>query len=224
MNKIRWSICDDAEHVRFLFKTGLKKYEELECISESSSASECLESVKNNAPDVLLLDIQLETDFSGLDIIQELKEYAPELKILIISSHDNDDYIFNAFALGASDYILKEQSFDIIYKKIKDSYFNINSISSDIANTLAKKAKDIRASQSSILYTIEIMTRLSVSELEVLKSIYAGKSYKEIAKERFVSLGTIKVLASRIIRKFNYTNMNELIAHLRELQVLDLFK
>ena len=63
-----------------------------------------------------------------------------------------------------------------------------------------------------------------MSELEVLKSIYAGKSYKEIAKERFVSLGTIKVLASRIIKKFDYKSMSELIEHLRKLQVFDLFR
>ena len=224
MKKIRWSICDDAEHVRFLFKMGLRHYEELEFLNETSSAFECCESIKSNAPDVLLLDIQLEEDFAGIDIIPTLKEYVPEMKILMISSHNNEEYIFNAFALGASDYILKDQPFDVIYKKIKDSYYGNNSISTNIAQILAKKAQDIKAGQSSILYTIEIMTRLSTSEFEVLKSIYAGKTYKEIAEERFVSLNTIKVLASRIIRKFNFTNMNEVIEHLKQLKIFELFK
>ena len=129
-----------------------------------------------------------------------------------------------AFALGASDYILKDQPFDIIYNKIKDSYYGNNRINTNIAQTLAKKAQDIKTGQSSILYTVEIMTRLSASEFEVLKSIYAGKTYKEIAEERFVSLNTIKVLASRIIKKFSYSNMNEVIEHLREMKIFELFK
>ena len=71
---------------------------------------------------------------------------------------------------------------------------------------------------------LEIMSRLSVSEYEVLKLIYAGKSYREIAKERFVEVATIKVQASRILKKFNEKSMVVLIAQIKNLKLFDLFK
>ena len=68
------------------------------------------------------------------------------------------------------------------------------------------------------------MSKLSVSEFEVLKLIYAGKSYREIANERFVEPSTIKVQASRILKKFDEKSMSVLIEDIRRLKLFDLFK
>ena len=97
-------------------------------------------------------------------------------------------------------------------------------ISGDIAKILVQKSRDYEIRQRSIMSMIEIMSRLSVSEFEVLKMIYAGKSYREIAKERFVELSTIKVQASRILKKFDESSMAILIEEIRSLKLFDLFR
>ena len=221
--KIKWTICDDAEHIRFVYATGLKKYKELEFIGSTETAKECLEFVSANNPDICLLDIQLETETAGLDVIEKIKDASPDTKIIILSSYNDEEYIFKAFAVGVDGYVLKDYPLDRVYENIIDVYNQRGSVSNEIAQVLAKKARDIRSGQKSMLRMIEIMSHLSVSEFEVLKEIYKGKSYRTIAEERFVDVSTVKVQASRILKKVGISNMAELIPQLQELKIFDLF-
>lgn len=224
MKKISWAICDDTEYLCFSIKMDFSEYDQLECVGSASDCKTCLELLQSRHVDILLLDIQMETDTAGINMIAKAKELSPKTKIIMLTSYDYDDYIFTAFANGADDYIMKTTEAAELANTIVNVHQNKSALRPQIAHKLAQFSRDLQESQRSLLYMIEIMTRLSPSEFEILKDIYSGDTYKNIAAKRFVDLGTVKSHASRILKKFGTSNMAALIEQLKPLKIFDLFR
>ena len=223
MKKIHWGICDDNEYICFIYQTELSKYEYLEFSGDIHCAKDCLDFCAKHPIDILLLDIQLENETAGINIIPKIKKLFPMIKIIILTSYEDEEYIFSAFANGADDYFLKTLPIEQLSVKIQSVYDNTSSLSPNIAQTLSKKAKEISDYQKSLLYTLKIMTSLSTSEFEVLKLVCKGYSYKEISTYRYVDLGTVKAQASKILKKFDTHNMKQLAESLNKQKIFDLF-
>lgn len=223
MNTIRWTICDDAEYLRTSFKLELENQRNLEFVGDAHDSKSCVKMVAAQKPDILLLDIQMDTETAGIDIIPELKKIAPAMKIIMLTSYDDENYVFSAFANGADDYIYKSLSKAEIVSSIINVYNNTSMLRPEIAKKLTKRSLEIENQHKSLIYIVNIMTKLSTSEFEVLKSAYNGDSYKKIAAERFVDISTVRTLASRVLRKFNTNNMQHLIQELSSLKVFELF-
>lgn len=223
MYKISVAICDDADFLCRCFQNEIDTQEDMIFAGKANSAKECIELVRNNVFDILLLDIQMESETSGLDIIKLLKEIRPELKIIIITSHFDGNYILSAFSLEADNYILKDTDSNVIFDIIRDVYYERSKLDSDIAKALAKITVQTKVNNASVLYLVKLISKLSVSELEILKLLYEGKSYREIAALRVVEEGTVRVAASRTLRKLGYKKMNHLIDFLQKNKILDLF-
>ena len=84
-----------------------------------------------------------------------------------------------------------------------------------------KKTKSVETGMKSIMYAFEVMSRLSQSEYEILKDLYNNKCYKDIAKKRFIAESTVRNHITRILKKFEFTNMKELISVLKEIKIFD---
>ena len=95
MDKLRIAVCDDFKEIRKYIEFFCNKEEDVECVASASNSAECLEMVKKYKPDILLLDIQMETDDAGLNIMPDLMDIHPEMKIIILTAHLEDDYIFS---------------------------------------------------------------------------------------------------------------------------------
>lgn len=223
IRKISWAICDDDEYTIYGYKKFLSKYDELDFLFSATNTVQCIGYLNENKPDVLLLDVQIETERAGIDIIPQILKISPETRIIMLTSYQDQDYIFSAFSNGAIDYCLKENDVSILYKMIVDVYNNQSMLRPEIAKIITKGITDMKKNQSSLLYLIEIMTKLSNAEYEILMELHAGKKYAEIAEMRFVEVSTIKVHASRILKKFNHTTMKELLKSLEETKVFSLF-
>lgn len=222
-NIIRWAICDDADYICRNFQLDLSMYEDFKFEGKANSPSECLELVQNIKPDILLLDIQMQEEKTGIDIIPEIKSISPKTKIIMITSFDDSEYIFNAFANGADNYVSKTENIDFIVKTIINVYNNNSVLRPEIAQVLANKSKQVANMQKSMLYLIEIISKLSTSEYMILKALCLGKTYKQIASENFIDASTVRTHGSRIIKKFNAKSMDEVVNAINELNVLDLF-
>ncbi len=218
--KIKVAICDDAPYVIDCIEMELD-CPEIEIVGTAGSASECIPMLDTANADVLLIDVQMESETAGIDIIPAIKERFPRLKIIILTSFDDENYVFTAFANGADNYILKSFD-DNILQTVKATFANTFSLNPDIAKKLVNKTKIISDRQSSILYLITLLSKLSPAEYEVLCAVYDGAKYKEIAAQRFVEECTIKTHAQRIIKKTGVSGMKELIKMLKETQVLEL--
>lgn len=218
-DKIKWAICDDADYFCYIYQTALEKEERLEFVGYCNSGVECPAFVSRVKPDILLLDIQMETKTAGIEIIPTLKQIAPQLKIIILTSYNDENYIFQAFANGADSYLLKDTTDEQVAETIIHAYENKSVLPAEIAHVLANKTRNIETSVKSLLYMFEIMSKLSKSEYEILKAAYFGESYKDMAAKRFVAESTIRNHITRILKKFNSPSMKVLIENLRELEI-----
>ena len=223
MDKIRVAICDDAEYLCKSYKLKSESEPDILFVSEAHNSTDCLDMVRNNQLDVLLLDIQMEDEMSGVDIVPDIKEIAPNLKVIILTSYDDENFVFKAFLNGADDYIVKSLDNINIFQIIRNVFYNISMLRPEIAQKISKKLSEYKDEQKSVLYLINIMSKLSIGEFEVLKFICSGESYKQIAKRKYVEESTIRTLASRIIKKFEVARMDILVKRLRATNVLSLF-
>lgn len=223
MNKIKVAVCDDYLYICLNISKYMKYEENIDFVGYAMTSGSCIELVKNKKPDVLLLDVQLEADKLGIDIITDIQHVSPKTKIIMLTSYDNDEYIFDALSSGALDYVVKSCSIKKIIEKINNVYNGCNTIDSDIFNTFQIQAKNLSMSHKSLMYVINSMIKLSPTELDLLKDLYNGMKYDEIAKKKVVENSSIRSMVSRILKKFDAPTMKALLEELRELKVFDLF-
>lgn len=214
-------ICDDMKSLCEYYAKVFSKTSEVEVVGTAQNGDECKVLVQKTQPDILLLDIQMRTNDEGLEVIKDLLEIKPDLKIIMLTAHRVEDYVFRAFSSGAVDFLYKTAEDGEIVSKVLDVYQNKAAIDADIAAPLTKKLRDVMKMQKSLLYTVNQITKLSKSEISVLRGIYYGKSYREIAAERYVEEGTIRAQASGILRKFETKNMKSLIKSLKEMELFE---
>ena len=224
MNKIRVAICDDLEFLCQNLQNHFKYQEDIEFVGYCTSAKECPKLVKDSCPDVLLLDIQMEKETAGIDIISELLEENPKLKIIIMSSFAYNEYIFSALINGATDYVTKDCSVEQIIQKIHDAYLNQTQLLPEISQKFTDMSRTLNESHQSLIYMLSILITLSKTEFEILKLACAGKSNDAIAKLRFTEVSTVRSMCSNILKKFGATNMKNLVNSINNLHVFDHFK
>lgn len=220
---IRWCICDDAEYVCESLALALQRYDDLKFLGFTTSSNDCIAMCKNKKPDILLLDIQMESEYSGINLIPKIKEVSPDTKVIILTGFDYDTYIFLAFSRGADNYLLKDADTSYVHQTMIDLYNDKVNIDHDLFSKLKTHVTQVEHQQQSLLLIISLMSKLSRSEYEILRAIYDGKKYKDIAQERFVELGTIKKQVSRILAKFEVHSMQQLIQDLEDLHIFDIY-
>ncbi|MCB1126668.1 MAG: response regulator transcription factor, partial [Verrucomicrobiae bacterium] len=164
--------------------------------------------------DVFLLDIHMPR-LSGLECIREIKQCLPEARVLMISIHDDDDYVLKAFLDGADGYLLKDSSPDQIVEAIHDARCGGAPMSPSIARKVVGILGRLQPGEtapkppSSSKAAVEA---LSTRETEVLELLAKGRRYTEIASEISVSLDTVKTHIRNIYRKLEVRNKAEAIS------------
>ncbi len=223
MSNIRVMIADDMKEIRDYFSVIVNNENGMEVVATASSGKEAIELAGELKPDVILMDIQMDTDDDGIEATRAIKNRYPEIKIIIVSIHDYDDNIMNAFVAGASDFILKTSSIvDIIVsiREITEDSGGRNTVNRKVINEMVR----LKNERDSFMYVFNLITKLTKSEFEVLDMVYEGSSYKEIAKRRCVEEVTIRSLVNKILKKMQVKSMKELIGTLKKMQVFELLK
>ena len=147
------------------------------------------------------MDIQMETETAGIDATRVIHETMPECKIIILTIHSDDEMLFRAYSGGAMDFIVKTDSITKIVSSIEKVSQNQMQLRSDVAAKIVTEFRRIRNDRDNLLSTLNILTKMTNSEFEVLCCIYRGDSYREVAKTRFVSEATIKSQVNSILKK-----------------------
>ena len=139
-------------------------------------------------------------------------------KIIILTIHTDDEMLFQAYSSGAMDYIVKTDSITKIVSSIEKVSQNQMQLRPDVAGKIVTEFQRIQREQVSLLYTLNILTKMTNSELEVLCCLYKGDTYKQVAKTRFVSEATIKSQVNSILKKFNKKRMQDVIDILHQVE------
>lgn len=224
MNKIKIIICDDMRQICRYFEKVISKCDDMEVVGIASSGKEVVRLASETIPDIILMDIQMETEEAGIIAAEKILSENPQIKIIMITVHKEDDLIFKSYGAGAVGYIIKTDSDNEIIKTIRYVYDNEVFIQSSIAKKIILEIANLRKNQESMMYMISVITNLTNSELYVLKLICQGMKRKNIAEFRNVELVTVNTQVRNILKKLGYRNTNEMISGLKSLGIENLLK
>ena len=200
---LRILIADDHAIVREGIKQILIEIPDKVKTDEAINGQEVLQKVWENKYDIVLLDISM-PGRSGLDILKQLKSEKPDLKVLILSMHPEEQYAVRALKAGASGYLTKESTPLELTEAIKKVSLGKKYVSASLAETLASHLED--AAEKPLHET------LSNREFEVMCMIASGKAAKVIADDLSLSVKTISTYRTRILDKMKLKN-NAQITH-----------
>ncbi len=195
-------LVEDHELTRIGLKTALKRFENLSICGETASGKEAITLAAELMPQVILMDIGLH-ELDGIEATKQIKQNNPDIKIIMLSSHDTEEEILASFTSGADGYALKESSPDQIYTAVQTVLQGDVWLSNQIAEKVLRNLygvkinKDQACNPSNNSQTIPLSER----ELGVLKLIVDGKSNQEIADTLYLSLATIKSHVKSILNK-----------------------
>ncbi len=198
---IRIIIADDHAIVRAGLKQILSENPDMSVVGESSDGQDLLEKVRENDYDVVLIDISM-PGRNGLEILKQLKIEKPELPVLVLSMHPEEQYAIRTLKAGASGYLTKETASDKLVEAIRRVAQGKKYVSPSLAEKLADSIRDDTVSMPH--------ESLTDREYQVLCMISSGKSVSDIAKELFLSVKTVSTYRTRILEKMNMKNNAEL--------------
>lgn len=183
---IKVLIADDQELIRESLKIVLSSYKDIEVVGAVADGAEVLESLKKSQPDVILMDIRM-PKMDGVLCTKEVKENYPHIKIIILTTFDDDDFIFKALQYGASGYILKGISMEDLHQAIVTVNKGNAMINPDVATKVVKLFSQMAQSNSAIQVQEKSVENISKAEWKIIQQIGFGLSNKEIAAKLFLS-------------------------------------
>lgn len=195
---IKVLIADDQELIKDSIKIILEVNPKYSITDTVTNGQEALESIEKNKPDIVLMDIRMPV-MDGTVCTKHIKEKYPDIKVIILTTFDDDDFIFSALKYGASGYLLKGVSPDDLYQAIDTVYSGGAMINPDIAGKVFRLFSKMAQSNYSISVDDAQAKNFSKNELQIVQQVGLGRTNKEIAKKLFLSEGTVRNYISKIL-------------------------
>lgn len=192
-------IVEDDSEIRESLELLINGTPDYECLKSFEDAETALKWLNEEIPDVVLMDIGL-PGISGIEAIKRIKQKYPSLDVLVLSIHENDEYVFDALCAGATGYLTKDTPPNKIMDGIKEVYEGGAPMSSQIARMVIDSFK------------IKPSPELTKRETEVLTDLCNGSSYKMIADNLFISEETVRKHIKNIYRKLEVHSKSEAVA------------
>jgi NarL family two-component system response regulator LiaR len=212
MNRIRLIIVDDHEMVRMGLTNYLESEEDMEVLAEASNGREAVQLVKLHRPDVVLLDLVM-PEMDGIEATKQIKEIAPDCKVIILTSFMEDKQVFPAIESGAFSYLLKSAKAHEIAETIRAAYRG----EAVLEPTVATKLMDRMRNKLTPLPHEELSER----EMEVLLLLGEAKSNQEIADQLFIGIKTVKTHVSNILQKLGLEDRTQAAVYVHKHGLLD---
>ena len=198
-------MVDDQQLIRESIAALLNLQPGITVVGTAGDGVEAIEAVKATRPDVILMDVRMPR-MDGVTAAVELRLIAPESKILMLTTFDDESYVRGAIQGGAAGYLLKDRPADEIAAAIRTAHLGLAQLDpSALARLLQSPAS-----------TVSFDTTLSERELQVLRLISGGSTNREIARDLHLSEGTVKNHVSRILERLGVRHRTEAAVFARE--------
>ena len=220
---IRIAICDDIPNVRKMICGAIEKTDDMKIVSIAENGEDIVKCSIDTKPDIILMDIQLESETSGIDAAKQIHELLPESKIIMLTIHEDANLIIDSYYAGAVDYIVKTESMNSIIDNIRKVYAQSDFLGPLIVKNINNELKKYRIMHESLLFFINGFSTLTDTEKWVLRLLYDGMTRKEIERKYFISIETINTHAKHILKKVEFHSMKELIKFLKDIQLFENF-
>ena len=192
---LRVAIVEDDDRLRDEFTRLVESAGDMACVSASATAEAALDAIPAAAPDVVLMDVNL-PGMSGIECTRRLKELRPATQIVMLTSFESTDTIFEALAAGATGYVLKRATGLQIVEAVRE----VHAGGSPMSTAIARRVVGFFGTRVDPKPSPEL-DRLSDRERAVLAALAEGQQYKEIADHLGISINTVRNHVKRIYEK-----------------------
>ncbi|RPI84427.1 MAG: DNA-binding response regulator [Chloroflexi bacterium] len=195
-------LVDDHNVVRSGLATFLRAYDDLELVGEAKNGLEAVNLCQKIKPDVILMDLMM-PEMDGIAATRAILKDFPEIKIVAMTSFEEEELVHGVLAAGAISYLLKNVTSDELANAIRAASSGKSTLSPEAATVLIQNTRQMK----------QHLYDLTAREMEVLKLIVQGQSNQQIADSMFISLATVKAHISNILSKLQVSSRSEAIAH-----------
>ncbi len=197
---IRLLIVDDHNVVRQGLRFLLQHESDIDIVGEAADGEQAIALVRQHVPAVVLLDL-LMPKMDGLTALRTIKEISPSTQVIILTSHQGDDELFDAIKAGALSYVMKTAGVDVVVESVRAAARGESLLDPSVA---AKVLEEMRRGHDR-----DEVDPLSRREVEVLSALARGRSNKEIAKELSIGEETVKTHVSNILSKLHLADRTQ---------------
>lgn len=208
MIKIKVMVVDDQPIVRDGLKLLLSLSDEIDVLCTASNGEEAVKLCEWYEPDIILMDIRM-PGMDGVKATKIIKERYPKVKVIVLTTFNDDSFIFEALKNGASSYLLKDVESEELINTIKIIHLGGTMLQNSVATKLVNKISKLNDKKSAI-------ENLTQRELEISKLVAEGLSNKEIASKLFITEGTVKNHISNILSKLGLSHRTQIALYIIE--------
>lgn len=219
MNKIRVLLADDQDIIRTGLTIILNHQADIEVVGQAADGAEAIELAKRLQPDVILMDIKMPR-LNGIQATRQIVTALPKTQIIILTTYDTDDWVFDGIRAGAIGYLLKDTSGDNLAEAVRGALRGESQIDPTVARKVLREFQQLASRRAAAPQPMaapppviedEPMERLTDREEEVLKLLAGGLANKEIAQQLSLSEGTVKNHISAILTKLHANDRTQAV-------------
>ncbi len=208
MKSLRVLLADDHALVRAGIRELVTKISGIEVISEASSGRQALEMIESLTPDLVLLDIGMK-ELNGLEVAARVNRDFPAVKILILSMHNNEEYVLRALRVGASGYMLKDSAI----AELKLAIEAVRNGKTYLSPSISRNTIDSYLNRTAAPGKSTSLDQLTPRQREILQLIAEGRSTKEIASDLNLSAKTVETHRSQLMERLDIYDVASLVRY-----------
>ncbi len=206
---IKVVLADDQDLIRQSLCYVLSRQEDIEMVGTAVDGLETLEVVEKQQPDVVLLDVRM-PKMDGVECTRRIKQKYPQIKVIILTTFDDDEYIFDALRYGATGYLLKGVSVEGLANAVREAVRGGSIITPEVASKMLQMFAQMAGNSAAERVGRTDAAELTKMEKQVVGAVGRGLSNKEIAGQMYLSEGTVRNYISGILRKLELRDRTQL--------------
>ena len=189
----------------------LSTYQTVEVVGEAADGAQAVAMVAEKKPDVVLMDIRM-PNMDGIEATRRIKDKHPSISVIVLTIYDNDAYVIDAVRAGASGYLLKDTSRELLLHTIRTVSSGATLIRTDLLyEAICSLVRSTNEREKPGLSTLESLETLTAREHEVLKLVVDGRTNRAIGKELGIAEDTVKKHMQNILAKLDATNRTSVV-------------
>ena len=206
MEPIKILIVDDHEVVRDGLSVMMERQEDFTVVGEAINGLEAVEKVRRLRPNVVLMDLRM-PEMDGVEAMRRIKDEDQDVKFIVLTTYDTDEYIFDAIEAGAKGYLLKDASREELFQAVRTVNQGESLIEPGVTSRVLERLTQLsRRSAQGAEYT-----SLSEREVEVLRLMANGSANKQIAADLLITESTVKTHIANIFQKLEVNHRTEAV-------------
>lgn len=204
-------IVDDISSLCTRYEGILSQAEDIRVVAMANNGYEAILKSAVTQPDVILMDIEMESKYAGITATQQILAQFPDMKVVILTVYDEDAMIYAAFQAGACDYIQKTATPAMMLQCVRDAYHERSVMKPTVARKIRTEFKRIKDNEDSLIYTLYLVQLLTDTERDILYAFHSGMTQKEICQARYIEPSTMKTHMRNILHKMKCRKMEDVL-------------